>query len=128
MNIDTYKSIYFLKAVLCLNQMTQGVQIIQVEKRSFSCFFLQLFPASIFNFPPSPFQFPLFFFSIFPFFFASCFPVGQQKFPSQKSLGALLPPACYATAIRYVKKEILFKNTFSFSTIFVGIFRDPFFI
>ena len=51
------------------------------------------FPLSIFNFPPSLLHFFLLLFSIFPFFLASFFPVVQQKFPDQKSRGALCPLA-----------------------------------
>ena len=32
---------------------------------------------------------------------AKIFPVGQQKFLAEKSLGGILPPAYYATAVRY---------------------------
>ena len=55
------------------------------------------------TFPPSILQFSFFssqFSPLFPSFLASFFPVGQQKFPGQKSLGALCPlppPVCYAT-------------------------------
>ena len=68
---------------------------------------LLIFPPSIFNFPPSLLQFSFFssqFSSLFPFFLASFFPVCQQKFSSQKSLGALCPPACYATACNFLNK------------------------
>ena len=71
------------------------------EKKMVFSSFLELLPPSIFNFPPPFSNFPSFLHSIFslPLFF----PVGQQKFPDQKSLGALCPPApppaCYATAI-----------------------------
>ena len=53
------------------------------------------FPTSIFNLPPSLFQFSFFssqFSPFFHFFLASFFPIRQQKFPSQKSLGGTLPP------------------------------------
>ena len=71
----------------------------QIKKR-YSPHFVT-FPPSIFYFPPSTFpfflQFCFFFFSQFsPFFIFSLplfFPVGQQKCPRQKSLGALWPPA-----------------------------------
>ena len=63
--------------------------------------------SSICNFSSFHFQFFIFPFSVFflfcsisPFFLASLFPVGQHKFPGQKSLGghsAPLPPSCYAT-------------------------------
>ena len=58
------------------------------------------FPPYIFNFPPYCFNFP--YFSPFSLdFLAPLFPVGQQKFQGQKSLGGTLPPApppaCYAT-------------------------------
>ena len=56
---------------------------------TFSCFHSQF---STFSSQFSP---------LFPFFLASFFPIRQQKFPGQKSLGghsAPLPPACYATA------------------------------
>ena len=50
---------------------------------------------SYFNFPPSLLQFSFFssqFSPLFPFFLASFFPIRQQKFPGQKSLGGTLPP------------------------------------
>ena len=62
-------------------------------------------PSSLlWNFSQLPFfhfQFS-FFSSPLHFFPSHLFPVGQQKFPGQKSLGALcpLPPACYATATK----------------------------
>ena len=62
--------------------------------------------SSFCNFPPSLLQFSFFssqFAPLFPFFFTSFLPVGQQKFPCQKSLGALCPPTCYATAICFKK-------------------------
>ena len=50
---------------------------------------------SSFHFQFSTFPFTIF--SIFPpfctFFLAAFFPIGQQKFPSQKSLGGTLPPS-----------------------------------
>ena len=52
------------------------------------------FPPSIFNFPPSLLQFSFLssqFSPLFPFFLASFIPVGQQKLPGQKFLGALCP-------------------------------------
>ena len=53
------------------------------------------FPPSIYNFPPSflkfPYSFPSFLLHFTPFFLASFFPIGQQKFPGQKSWGALCP-------------------------------------
>ena len=54
------------------------------------------FPTSISNFPPSLLQFSFFFsfFNIhphFPFFPSLLFPIRQQKFPGQKSLGSLCP-------------------------------------
>ena len=54
---------------------------------------LELFPLLPFSiFLPPP---------LFQFFPCHFFPVGQQKFPGQKSLGGTLPPSpstCYATA------------------------------
>ena len=50
-----------------------------------------IFRLPFFDFPSFLVHFP--FFSL-PLFFLLC----QQKFPGQKSLGATLPPACYATA------------------------------
>ena len=56
---------------------------------------LVTFPAYIFNFSTFHLSIFLLFCSIFPFstlFFSSLFPVDQQKFPGQKSLGGSLPP------------------------------------
>ena len=51
-----------------------------------------------FQFSNFPFSIFLLFCSIFSFFLASLFPVGQQKFPCQKSLGAFWPlPHHYTT-------------------------------
>ena len=78
--------------------------------------------------------FPIFhlFYSIFtpfPFFLASFFPIRQQKFPGQKSLGGHSapppPPACYATGlgpvIQIVHKYLISQNfgniLFHFPTI-----------
>ena len=62
---------------------------------SFSHFLTPPLPFSIFHLP---FLIFLLFCSIFPFFLASFFPVGQQKFPGQKSRGmGALPSTCYAT-------------------------------
>ena len=77
------------------------------KKRSSPLFIT--FPTSIPIFHLPFYNFPSFsFFSsqfspLFPFLLASFFPIRQQKFPGQKSLGALCPlppppPACYATA------------------------------
>ena len=60
-----------------------------------------------FQFSTFPFTIFLIFFSIFtlfPFLLTSFFPIRQQKFPGQKSLGTLCPPppACYATEHRGV--------------------------
>ena len=57
--------------------------------------FLELFllPFPIFKFP---LQFSFFssqFLPLSPFFLAYFFPIRQQKFPGQKSLGGTLPPA-----------------------------------
>ena len=61
----------------------------QKKKKKSSPHFV-IFPPSI-----SIFHLPFFnlhsFCSIFSFFLASLFPVGQQKFPDQKSLGGTLP-------------------------------------
>ena len=63
---------------------------------------------SLFHFSTFPFSIFLLFCSNFSFFLASLFPIGQQKIPGQKSLGALYPlphpapchiPACYTTTI-----------------------------
>ena len=59
------------------------------------------FPPSILIFNLPFFDFPSFL--LHPFFLTSLFPVGQQKFPDQTSLGHSTPPpppppACYATA------------------------------
>ena len=66
------------------------------------------FLSSIPNFPPSLFDFPSFLLH-FPFFLTSLFLVGQQKFPGQKSLGALCslppPPTCYPTDRRNQRSE-----------------------
>ena len=65
------------------------------------------FPTSIFNFPPSLLQFSSFSspFPPFPFFLASFFPVGQQKFPGQKSQGhsAPLPPPVTPLSTTHIK-------------------------
>ena len=53
------------------------------------------FSPSIFNFSPSPFRFSSFSAPFSLFFLASIFPVGQLKFPGQKSLVGTMPPACY---------------------------------
>ena len=58
------------------------------KKKKRSPLLIVTFPPSIFNFPPSLFPFSFFY---APFSLASLFLVGQQKFPSQKSLGALCP-------------------------------------
>ena len=49
--------------------------------------------AKLFHFQFCPFWNFLFFFSIFPFFFPSLFPVGQQKFPSEKCRGHSAHPS-----------------------------------
>ena len=85
----------------------------KTKTKVFSSFCRPNFPPSILNFPPSfflPFyNFPSFLplFPLFPFFRASFYPVGQQRFPGQKSRGLgeghsafPLPPACYATGYR----------------------------
>ena len=64
------------------------------RKKRFSPHFVTFSP-SIFNFPPSLLQFSIFSSQFLPFFsfsLTSSFPVGQQKFPLQKYLGAPAPP------------------------------------
>ena len=75
------------------------------KKKKSSLLILELWN---FSFLPCPiFTIFLLFFYISPlfhFFFASFFPVGQQKFPAQKSLWGTLPPAphllCHCSRIR----------------------------
>ena len=61
------------------------------EKENDPLFLLpfSIFHLPIFNFPSFQLHFPL--------FLVSFFPVGQQKFPGQKSRGAPYPPPSYAT-------------------------------
>ena len=78
------------------------------EKKRSSPHFLT-FPPSILNFPSSLLKFSFFysrFSTLFHFFLASFFPVGQQKFPGQKSLGGTLPPApCLLRHWEYQRKS-----------------------
>ena len=63
------------------------------KKRSSPIFIT--FPTCISNFPPSLLQFTFFsskFSTLFPFFLDSFFPIRQEKFSGQKSLGGTLPP------------------------------------
>ena len=63
------------------------------KKKRFSPHFFNF--STTFHLQFSTFPFTIFFlfsiFTLFPLFLASFFPVGQQKFPGQKSLGALCP-------------------------------------
>ena len=65
----------------------------KAKKKKKNLLILELFPPSILNFH-LPFYNFSFFSSPFPPFHFPCFffPVGQQKFPGQKSLGVLCPP------------------------------------
>ena len=73
--------------------------------------------SSFCNFSTFPFTIFLLFFSIFtpfPFFLASFFPVGQQKFPGQKSWGGgTLPPASCPPAPLNILNHQTEKNTSS---------------
>ena len=67
------------------------------------------FPPSIFNFSKfSTFPFSIFFLfcSIFAFSIASRFPVGQQKFPGQKSLGGHSAPAPPPPPVTFLAKAL----------------------
>ena len=55
--------------------------------------------SSFSNFSLLPFSIFLLFLPPFLIFSLPLFPVGQQKFPDQKSLGGILPPTCYATGV-----------------------------
>ena len=61
------------------------------KKRSSPLF--MTFPTSISNFPPSFYNFPSFLLNFHPFSLPSFFPMRQQKFPGQKTVGAICPPA-----------------------------------
>ena len=82
-----------------------GIFFLRGQSQFFLIFSLLQSP-SIFNFPPFPFYFPSFLlkFPPFQFFLPSFSPIGQEKFPGQKSLAGTLPPppACYATDYRTV--------------------------
>ena len=85
---------------LTQNKFQSFLKVKRKKKKDPLLIFVTFPPYIIFHLPFL--NFPSFF-PIFPFFFASLFPIGQQKFPGQKSLGGTLlpapclPPPCYTT-------------------------------
>ena len=72
------------------------------KKKKGPLLILELFPLPSYNFPS--------FLHHFPVFLASFFPVGDQKFPIQKSQGGTLPPACYTTDSEQSDSSFLHQN------------------
>ena len=99
----------------------------QSKKKTKSSPHFPTFPHSNFNFPPSLLQFSFSsqFSPLFPFFLATFFPVGQQKFPGQKSLAGTLfpdPPACYTTGNHI--NTFLTDDRISFNVVFWALFNN----
>ena len=82
--------------------------VFKSEKKIRSSPLVITFPTSISNFPPSFLKFSFFsspYSPLFPFFLASFFPIRQQKFPGQKSLGGTLPPLTHRL-LRHCKTTV----------------------
>ena len=99
------------KQILVILESEKQKEKKKKEKKVFSSLWnFLLLPFSISSFPFTIF---LLFFSIFPlfhFFFASFFPVGEQKFPGQKSLGGTLPPCPHLLCYWWLTSWTLQKN------------------
>ena len=76
----------------------------------------------IFNFPPSLFRFS---FSIFPFFFFFSFPlfspIGQQKFPGEKSLAMALGDFPWLSQVLIRSSDVTSSNYHSHLSLVCGI-------